>query len=98
MAGLTLDEVAPRVGISAPYLSMLETGRKPLTPEIAIRLLRMYFPRGRAAMSATNGRGAGITRHTPIVDLPELITVEELAALGRRPRRGKSTSDESTRR
>ena len=43
-AGLTLDEAAPRVGISAPYLSMLETGRKPLTPEITIRLLRLFFP------------------------------------------------------
>lgn len=33
-------------------------------------------------MSTTNGNGHGhgITRHTPLHDLPELLTVEELAA------------------
>jgi transcriptional regulator with XRE-family HTH domain len=43
-AGLTLDEAAPRAGISVPYLSMLERGVKPLSPEITIRLLRLLFP------------------------------------------------------
>jgi transcriptional regulator with XRE-family HTH domain len=45
-AGLTLEQAALGAEISAPYLSMLETRRKPLTPEITIRLLRMYFPEG----------------------------------------------------
>jgi len=44
MAGLTLREVAARVGLSFSYLSELETGRHPLVPETVIRLLRFYFP------------------------------------------------------
>ena len=31
-------------------------------------------------MGTANGNGTGITRHTPIGDLPELLTVEEFAA------------------
>jgi len=31
-------ELAERVGISRPYLSQIENGRRPLSPELAVRL------------------------------------------------------------
>jgi transcriptional regulator with XRE-family HTH domain len=37
-AGMTTEQLANAVGISRPYLSNIEAGRKRLTPYLAIRI------------------------------------------------------------
>lgn len=40
--GWTQKEAAARLGLSQPYLSMLETGRRPLPVRLARKLVRLY--------------------------------------------------------
>jgi len=40
--GLSQVEAANRLGVSQPYLAMLESGRRRLTPEFARRAMRVY--------------------------------------------------------
>lgn len=37
LRGLTADELAQELGISRPYLSNIENGRKNLTPQLALQ-------------------------------------------------------------
>lgn len=40
--GLSQVQAAPRLGVSQPYLAMLESGRRRLTPELARRAMKLY--------------------------------------------------------
>jgi len=40
--GWTQVEAAARLGVSQPYLAMLEAGQRPLTPAVARRAMRVY--------------------------------------------------------
>ncbi len=40
--GWTQARAAARLGVSQPYLAMLETGQRPLTPAVARRAMRIY--------------------------------------------------------
>ncbi len=40
--GLTQAQAATRLGVSQPYLAMLESGRRRLTPELARRAMKVY--------------------------------------------------------
>jgi transcriptional regulator with XRE-family HTH domain len=40
--GWTQARAAARLGVSQPYLAMLEAGRRPLTPAVARRAMRVY--------------------------------------------------------
>ncbi|MBI4461431.1 MAG: helix-turn-helix transcriptional regulator [Acidobacteria bacterium] len=40
--GWSQKEAASRLGVSQPYLSMLENGRRPLSPALAEQLMRVY--------------------------------------------------------
>jgi transcriptional regulator with XRE-family HTH domain len=41
--GLSLADVAEQVGLDPSALSRLERGQRPLTPDLEIRLLRLFF-------------------------------------------------------
>jgi transcriptional regulator with XRE-family HTH domain len=57
--GWTQARAAARLGVSQPYLAMLEAGQRPLTPAVARRAMRVYglsptvLPPGDAAARAT---------------------------------------------
>ena len=40
--GLSQVQAATRLGVSQPYLAMLESGRRRLTPELARRAMKVY--------------------------------------------------------
>lgn len=40
--GLSQAEAAPRLGVSQPYLAMLESGKRRLTPTLALRAMKAY--------------------------------------------------------
>jgi len=40
LRGLSLRQLAERTGLSFPYISQLERGKRPLTPEAAERLTK----------------------------------------------------------
>jgi addiction module HigA family antidote len=41
-AGLSQTDLARAIGVSTPRLSMLLTGRRAMTPEVALRLSRVF--------------------------------------------------------
>ena len=41
-AGLTQTEAADRLGVSQAYLALLESGRRPVTPPLASRIVHLY--------------------------------------------------------
>ena len=43
--GLSLADVAEQVGIDPSALSRIENGQRPLPPDVAIKLLRILFPK-----------------------------------------------------
>lgn len=52
---LTLDEAAPVFGFSKPYLSMVETGRVPITSEMAVKAISLIqdLPGGKGVPEIT---------------------------------------------
>lgn len=40
--GMSLAEMADRLGLSTPYLSQIETGAKPATPRIVDRIIELF--------------------------------------------------------
>ena len=42
--GLSLSAVADQVGLDRSALSRIENGHRPLTPDVAIKILRVLFP------------------------------------------------------
>jgi transcriptional regulator with XRE-family HTH domain len=60
-AGLTQVEAAPRLGVSQPYLSQLERGRRPVTPGLARAAAALYrLPATALPMPATVKAGAPV--------------------------------------
>jgi transcriptional regulator with XRE-family HTH domain len=45
--GLSLDDAAKQVGISPPYLSLIETEKRPLSPQLELKLLRLLWGKSR---------------------------------------------------
>lgn len=41
--GLSLADVAVRIGLDASSLSRIERGERPIPPDLEIRLLRIFF-------------------------------------------------------
>ena len=62
--GWSQQQAAPRLGVSQPYLAMLETGARRLTPELARRVMRTYGLDPTVLPSASRRRvGLRPTRH-----------------------------------
>lgn len=59
-AGLTQMEAARRLGVSQPYLSQLEKGERPVTPELARLAVAVYRLPATALPIPENGAGEAI--------------------------------------
>lgn len=70
--GLTQHRAATQLGVSQPYLAMLESGKRRLTPELARRVMKAY------ALSPT----VLATSELPWRALPPTEMVNDVAALG----------------
>src|SRR5271165_4751353 len=53
-AGLTQHRAADRLGVSQPYLALLERGRRPVTAHLASRIAKLYRL-GALALPLTTG-------------------------------------------
>src|SRR5262245_4649073 len=84
---LSQTEAAHRLGVSQPYLAMLESGRRPLTPDLTWKATRLY------ELSAAMLPHTPLPTRAPQVDADELV--RDLSSLGypgfsySRPRRRK---------
>lgn len=67
--GWTQVRAAARLGVSQPYLAMLEAGQRPLTPAVARRAMRVY---GLPPTVLPPGVAAGATAETLAQDLAAL--------------------------
>jgi len=72
--GWTQQQAAARLGVSQPYLSLLERGRRPVTPALARRAARV-FSLPPTALPAADFQELGTSR-------PERELAEDLANLG----------------
>jgi len=45
--GLSLDDAAKQVGVSSPYLSLIENEKRPLPPQLELKLLRLLWGKSR---------------------------------------------------
>jgi transcriptional regulator with XRE-family HTH domain len=92
--GLSQTQAAHRLGVSQPYLAMLESGRRRLTPELSWKAARVY------------GLSPALLPHSPLPSRAQLsdpgALVSDLASLGypgfsylrpRRPRKPKNPGD-----
>ena len=63
-AGLTQTQGAQRLGLSQPYLSQLERGQRPVTPQLARLATKVYAlsPTGLPVPETTSGEGPDASR------------------------------------
>jgi len=75
-ARLNQVQAAARLGVSQPYLAMLETGRRRMTPELARRAMRVYhlpatvLPPTESGSPLQNSRADGLARDLAALGYP----------------------------